>query len=172
MPSTTRAQSQPEACNRGAGLPGHSAAAHCDYQAAPFFNVLAAFWIQFMTHDWFSHLDEGENDRSKPMRSAGCTSAEAQALGCRPGDRFEPALVEASDDGGSFTHDGQRYMKRAPKRFRNNVTAWWDASQIYGYDEISLSRVKRDPDDPARLLMRSTAAESQGYLPRFAARCG
>ena len=34
--------------------------ADCPYRKAPFFNVLAAFWIQFMTHDWFSHLDEGQ----------------------------------------------------------------------------------------------------------------
>ena len=48
-------------CHEGRGLPGHSAAARCDYKKAPFFNVLAAFWIQFMTHDWFSHLEEGRN---------------------------------------------------------------------------------------------------------------
>ena len=33
----------------------------CDYKQAPVFNVLAAFWIQFMTHDWFSHLYQGDN---------------------------------------------------------------------------------------------------------------
>ena len=38
-----------------------SNAANCDYKKAPFFNVLAAYWIQFMTHDWFSHLEEGHN---------------------------------------------------------------------------------------------------------------
>src|ERR1039457_5292718 len=48
----TRAQSNPGACNEGYGLPGFSKDANCDYKKAPFFNVLAAFWIQFMTHDW------------------------------------------------------------------------------------------------------------------------
>ena len=23
--------------------------------------MLAAYWIQFMTHDWFSHMEEGHN---------------------------------------------------------------------------------------------------------------
>ena len=51
-----------------------------------------------------------------------------------------------------FTHDGKEYLARAPKTFRNNNTAWWDASQIYGYDERSRKRVKRDPADRAKLL--------------------
>ena len=57
----TRAQSNPAACNEGFGLPNDSPDANCDYQKAPFFNVLAAYWIQFMTHDWFAHLEEGHN---------------------------------------------------------------------------------------------------------------
>ena len=43
------------------GKPGYAKDANCDYKKAPFFNVLAAFWIQFMTHDWFSHMEEGHN---------------------------------------------------------------------------------------------------------------
>jgi hypothetical protein len=39
------------------------------------------------------------------------------------------------------------------------VTAWWDASQIYGHDTVSRQRVLRDPTDPARLL------QPDGYLP-------
>ena len=64
----TRAQSNPAACNEGYGLPAFSKDANCDYKKAPFFNVLAAFWIQFMTHDWFSHLDEGHNANECRMR--------------------------------------------------------------------------------------------------------
>src|SRR5215207_802728 len=48
-------------CANGFGTPGDVSTVRCDYKKAPFFNVLAAFWIQFMTHDWFSHLDEGRN---------------------------------------------------------------------------------------------------------------
>jgi len=52
------------------------------------------------------------------------------------------------------------------------VTAWWDASQIYGFDELSLKRVKRDPKDSAKLLMikrgeHSGLGENLGYLPVF-----
>ena len=177
----TRKQSKPQLCNDGQGLPGFSPDAHCDYEPAPFFNVLAAFWIQFMTHDWFSHLDEGENDRRGGLESAGCDSEEARAAGCRRDDQYEPALVAIGSPPGRFRHGGKSYLRRAHKAFANNVTAWWDASQIYGYDEASLSRVKRDPDDPAKLLLRppgrdvgpkrSGAGERQGYLTRFAPPC-
>ncbi len=94
----TRRQSKPDLCKKGEGLENYSPTAHCDYKPAPFFNVLAAFWIQFMTHDWFSHLVEGENDRNKPLRSAGCDLDEAQAqnVGCRRGDQIEEALVADS----------------------------------------------------------------------------
>jgi len=57
---------------------------------------------------------------------------------------------------------------RAPKTNSNTSTAWWDASQIYGYDSLSLRRVKRDPKDPAKLLLESIPGRSGGYLPVLA----
>src|SRR6185312_457482 len=65
----TREQSDPARCQDGTAS---GADAHCDYVKAPFFNVMAAFWIQFMTHDWFSHLDEGHNDAKAPLMEMGC----------------------------------------------------------------------------------------------------
>ncbi len=168
----TRAQSAPDRCNRGQGLPDASPDGHCDYKAAPFFNVLAAFWIQFMTHDWFSHLVEGDNDTAQPLHSGGCSSDQARAAGCRSNDQYQVSLVARQDDPGTFSHDGERYRKRAPKTFANNVTAWWDASQIYGYDEVSRGRVKRDPNDRAKLLLRPLGDDdAHGYLTRFAESC-
>ncbi len=161
----TRKQTQPDKCNEGQGLTGAAKEAHCDYKAAPFFNVLAAFWIQFMTHDWFSHLVEGHN-QSEYMK-VGCDDP---STGCRPGDRMEKAYVAQDGQPGTFTYQGKTYHKRAPKTFSNNVTAWWDASQMYGYDATSRKRVKRDANDPAKLAMeivgkRPGDGEQQGYLP-------
>ena len=94
----TRLQSPDNGCNQGFGSPTFSTDANCDYQKAPFFNVLAAYWIQFMTHDWFSHMDEGHN--APAMMNVGCTSAkvngaetplsadDVQKLGCRPTTRW------------------------------------------------------------------------------------
>jgi hypothetical protein len=178
----TRVQSAPEKCNGGRGLTGDSVAAQCDYRKAPTLNVLAAFWIQFMTHDWFSHLEEGHN-RAEAM-PMGCAShlignvdaplsADARArLGCRPGDRIDRSYVAEGSPPPAFEHAGRQYLTRAYQTTRNTVTAWWDASQIYGYDRPSRQRVKRDPHDPARLQMVASTSspdgDHRGYLPLFA----
>lgn len=174
-------------CNAGRG-DGGSTDASCPYQPAPFFNVLAAFWIQFMTHDWFNHLEDGRNDATRMLTSLGCATkrsgdtevalspAEVQRLGCRPDDRIDGALVADDDTPGTFPLNGRDRLKRTPKTSANTNTAWWDASQIYGFDELSERRVRRDPRDPAKLLMkvvgeRPGAGEQQGYLPVFRAAC-
>lgn len=177
----TRQQSDSARCNNGQG--DGAADSHCDYIKAPFFNVLASFWIQFMTHDWFSHLEEGQND--KGSMAVGCetrrdgtspsrplTAAEVTALGCRPDDRVDPALMAQTDAPPTFTANGRTYLTRAQRTTKNTNTAWWDASQLYGYSDRSAQRVKRDPRDPAKLEMqlvgsRPGAGERQGYLPVF-----
>jgi hypothetical protein len=173
----TRPQTDGNGCNSGFGFPNNSPAANCDYQKAPFFNVLAAYWIQFMTHDWFSHMEEGHN--APQYMDVGCkaelvnnvetplTPEQVQQLGCRPADRADKTYVALDSPPDRFTAGGHEYLTRAPETFSNNNTAWWDASQIYGYDETSLRRVKRDPKDPARLLLEPVPGMSGGYLPTF-----
>lgn len=174
----TRIQSDPEKCQQGYGLPGDSADANCDYKKASFFNVLAAYWIQFMTHDWFSHLEDGHNQAE--YMKVGCetklvnnvevplTAEDIQRLGCRPDDRIDKAYVAQDSAPGTFTSGGRAYLDRAPKTMRNTNTAWWDASQLYGYDDTSRQRVKRDPADPAKLLLIPVSGQSgPGYLPIF-----
>ena len=137
----TRRQTRPELCRSGLGLGGDAAGSECDYEKANTLNVLGAFWIQFMTHDWFSHLEEGRNG---------------------PLDR---AILAQDGPPPTFEHDGRRRLSRPPKTTRNTVTAWWDASQLYGYDDVSRRRVKRDPKDPARLLLVPTERDPAGVLP-------
>jgi hypothetical protein len=117
-----------------------------DYQKADTLNVLAAFWIQFQTHDWFSHLEEGRNG---------------------PGDR---ALFAEETTPAQFDAAGRSRLARAFKTTRNTVTAWWDASQLYGHDQVSVRRVKRDPKDAAKLLLVPDDTDSRGYLPLLDAR--
>ncbi len=175
-------KSQSDRCREGYGLPGGAKEAECEYKKAPFFNVLAAFWIQFMTHDWFAHLDEGHN--RPEWKAVGCatqlvknielplTSEEVKKLGCRPDDKIDAAIIAEGTEPKPFTHDGKTYLTRAPKTTANHVTAWWDASQLYGYDERSGKRVKRDPKDPAKLLLMQVGngageGDKLGYLPIF-----
>lgn len=148
----------------------YSPDAVCDYRKAPFFNVLAAFWIQFMTHDWFSHLNEGRNRQ---------TNGKPDLMDGLPIDK---SLIGQENEPPTFPCENRHTaaarsttcLSRAYKTTQNHVTAWWDASQIYGYDERSHSRVKRDPDDSAKLAMvragaRQQQGEDQGYLPTLEA---
>jgi hypothetical protein len=137
-----------------------------DYQKASTFNALAGYWIQFMTHDWFSHMEEGHNDTSEFM-PAGCSVSpeEARRIGCRPDDRIDRGYVAQDSAPGTFTNSNRQYAERSPKTMRNTNTAWWDASQIYGYDDVSVKRVKRDPADRAKLLLTPLPGGSGGYLP-------
>jgi hypothetical protein len=175
----TREQSSPDKCMQGFGLPGDSKDAHCDYLKAPFFNVLAAFWIQFMTHDWFSHLEEGHNDTQ--YMKVGCetklvdnvpqplTPDDIAKLGCRPDDQIDKGYVAQDSAPDTFTAKGTTHLARAPKTMRNTNTAWWDASELYGFDDTSRQRIKRDPNDPAKLLIVAEPnQQGPGYLPIFA----
>ncbi len=174
----TRIQSSPDNCQAGYGLPNDSKDANCDYQKAPFFNVLAAYWIQFMTHDWFSHLEEGHN--APQYMKVGCetklvnnvevplTPEDIAKLGCRPDDQMDKGYVAQDTAPGSFDSGGHTYLARAPKTMANTSTAWWDASQLYGFDDTSHRRVKRDPADMAKLLLVPAAGQpGAGYLPVF-----
>jgi hypothetical protein len=98
-----------------------------NFHPAPHFNLWAAAWIQFMTHDWFSHANEGYND----------TDAK-NALGLKSGAKVAATIA---DDGQGLPPGFD--PKRAPSRtFRNHVTHWWDASQLYGWDKVSQGRVR------------------------------
>jgi len=85
--------------------------ARTEFQPATTLNLLAAAWIQFEVHDWFSH---GEVD-----------------------DTWDIAL-DADDD---WPHRPMRIKKTAPDpspspgepaTYVSEQTHWWDASQLYG----------------------------------------
>jgi hypothetical protein len=100
------------------------------------------------------------------------TPDEIAKLGCRPADKIDKSFIAEDSDPQTFGHKGKTYLTRSYKTTRNTVTAWWDASQLYGYDETSRRRVKRDPKDSAKLLLvpvsqRAGNGERLGYLPLF-----
>lgn len=157
----TRSQSQPDKCRAGMALLGASVEAECDYQRAPYFNLLALFWLQFTTHDWFSHLEEGHSQPElvamacARQRVGGVeralTPAEVTALGCRPGDRIDKGLVVQHGAPPEFIAGSQLQLASASKTHANKVTGWRDAAQRYGYGTTSRQRGKRDPADPISL---------------------
>lgn len=84
-------------------------------------NLLAAAWIQFMTHDWFAH----DTDESK----------EHVLPGSQPGE--DPMHVaHTATDADWVPGDG------VPPAYRNRVTHWWDGSQIYGSDAETVQKLR------------------------------
>ncbi|MEM7796414.1 MAG: peroxidase family protein [Cyanobacteria bacterium P01_C01_bin.118] len=100
------------------------------FQPATILNLLAAAWIQFENHDWFSH---GDNDpREKlviPLESHDPWPEEHRpmAVGKTLADPTRP--------------DGAR-----PKTFINTVTHWWDGSQVYGSDPETVEKLRSHTD--------------------------
>ena len=134
-----------------------------------------------MTHDWFSHLEEGHN--APEYMTVGCatqtvngvdtplTPDDVAKLGCRPGDQIDRAFVADSAAPANVHARRREYLTRAPKVLQEHNTAWWDASQIYGYDDVSRKRVKRDPADRARLLMVAPPSAKTAGDRRAICRC-
>ncbi|MEU6998264.1 peroxidase family protein [Nonomuraea sp. NPDC046570] len=95
------------------------------FKPATSLNVLAAAWIHFQNHDWFSH---GRNPAAHPMRvpvEDGDPWPE-RAMLVR---RTRPDPVPPADPD-------------APPTFQNVVTHWWDGSQLYGSSEAACRRLR------------------------------
>ena len=116
-----------------------------------------------MTHDWFSHLDEGHN--SNEMMSTGCaaqlssgtekplTAEQVKQLNCRPDDRIDKGFVANDSKPATFTNNGKDYLSRAPKTTANKNTAWWDASQLYGFDGNLAPARQARPEGPGEIVV-------------------
>jgi Animal haem peroxidase len=114
-------------------------------------NLLAAAWIQFQVHDWVAH-EKPVN--AHPWEFPGCPvriRRTPEAASHRVGDR------------------GTRYV------YRNRDSHWWDASQIYGNDERTTTRLraardgKLEVDERTHLLPvdRTTHEERSGFTDNW-----
>jgi hypothetical protein len=88
-------------------------------------NVLAAAWIQFEVHDWFSH---GKNEEEKPWE---IRLAEDDDWPDRPMVIPRTRRDPTSDPDPS-----------TPDTFVTADSHWWDGSQIYGSDERFAAAVR------------------------------
>jgi hypothetical protein len=98
------------------------------FKPATSLNVLAAAWIQFENHDWFSHGDNSPTDMiDVPLE---------------PGDGWgeSPMKVRTTSPG-----EAPEEKDLAPA-YVNTVTHWWDGSQIYGSSEEHCRRLRTGDD--------------------------
>ncbi|KAH9219924.1 heme peroxidase [Leptodontidium sp. 2 PMI_412] len=107
-------------------------------------NLLAAAWIQFQTHDWFSH-ETSEEKFNIPLPSDDKWPQDKMELHkTKPDDTLDPSDIKCPG-------------------YRNQNTAWWDGSQIYGSSE-AVTRSLRTMNEDGKLLM--TNAGREAFLPR------
>lgn len=101
-----------------------------DFQPVPFLNLMAASWIQFMTHDWFSH---GQNEEKDPFF--------LKLDENDPSGQRDMMILRTQFDKTRTERD-----KVLPVTFRNDVTHWWDGSQIYGSDIETSNKLRTFKD--------------------------
>ena len=93
-----------------------------EFKPVGFLNMLAASWIQFMNHDWLTH---GKNEEKNPYR-----------VDAGDGTDIEIERTRRNDI------DKSQYNKKFGKVTLNEVTHWWDGSQIYGSNQNEQNAVR------------------------------
>lgn len=115
-----------------------------EFRPATSLNVLAAAWIQFQNHGWFSHGDNQTDQRLNiPL-----ADDDPWPQDDRPMD-----VGKTLDDPTRLDNDPE-----TPPTFVNTVSHWWDGSQLYGSSEAELERLRSHTD--GKLLIND-----DGLLP-------
>ncbi|MDZ7727038.1 MAG: peroxidase family protein [Dehalococcoidia bacterium] len=105
----------------------------------PFLNMLAASWINFQNHDWISHGQSMTRDVHEiPL-------AEDDPARTRYNQRN---LFIGKTQPDPTRRDGSEPY---PISFINEVTHWWDGSQIYGSDQQTVDRLRSHVDGKLRV---------------------
>lgn len=112
----------------------------------PFLNLLAAAWIQFQNHDWISHGEVLMHDLYEiPLHENDPARKKYWQKKLFVG-KTQPDLTHRTNDPFSLT-------------FINEVTHWWDASQLYGSDDLTQNKLRSFQQGKLKL-------DDRGLLPR------
>jgi len=111
----------------------------------PFLNLLAASWIQFMNHDWISH---GENVTTEMIEIPIDDDDPARLL-----HHQKHMFVARTQPDPTY---GAHGPEQTPITFANEVTHWWDGSQIYGSDQATQDRLRSGVDGKLRITDQRT----------------
>jgi Animal haem peroxidase len=128
-------------------------------QTIPFLNLWAGAWIQFQNADWVSHGGNTTGPRDQiplaeddPLRSYGIDHLDIF--------RTDPDPTRRPDDEAAGL----------PPTFLNEVTHWWDGSQIYGSDWDTQRKIRsmqggklRTNDDGTLPVDPETGTELTGF---------
>jgi hypothetical protein len=112
----------------------------------PFLNLIAGAWIQFMVHDWVSHRAD--------------TRFGVHEIPLPPDHPARARYYQTKMFIGKTAEDPTRGPSEAhlPPTAINEVTSWWDASQIYGSDQKTVESLRTLRDGKMKI-------EDTGLLP-------
>ncbi len=105
----------------------------------PFLNLLAASWIQFQNHDWINH---GENVAGDVIEVPLPDDDPAR-------ERFRQSTMFVARTQPDPTR--RTTGEEAPITFINEVTHWWDGSQLYGSDQHTQDHLRSGVDGKLRI---------------------
>jgi Animal haem peroxidase len=112
------------------------------FHPATILNLNAASWIQFQTHDWFTH---GNNQPDNKIEI--------------PVEEDDPWREEyGTMEVKKTLADPTRHDNSNPPTFINEVTHWWDASQIYGSNQETINKLRSHVD--GKMII-----DQDGFLP-------
>jgi len=129
-----------------------------EMKEVPFLNMLAASWINFQNHDWISH---GQN-----------LISEVHEIPMAEDDPARIAFHQKNMFIGKTQPDPTRRAsgEPTPTTFINEVTHWWDGSQIYGSDWQTVERLRSHRDGKLRMNADGTlpvganGVEESGFI--------
>lgn len=101
-------------------------------------NFIASAWIQFMTHDWFSHGPNKTDDFIEfPLPEGDVLGSGTMSV-----QRTMPDYDRSAEDDAQY-----------PATYRNVNTHWWDGSQLYGSDKATSDKIRSFVD--GKLIVKS-----------------
>jgi hypothetical protein len=115
------------------------------FRPATSLNLLAAAWIQFEVHDWFSHMRSGKYVTHKTPK----------------GDTFSirPTFKAEMDP------DAPAAEKHLPV-YLNTETHWWDGSQLYGSNQDRQDKLRDKDASGKRATLTVEKFKQEWRLPK------
>jgi hypothetical protein len=99
------------------------------FKPVPFLNLTAAPWIQFMNHDWVSYGDAAHD-------------AEPYRIPLAEDDPARKTLLQTHMLVKPTQQDPSRQPGENIPTHINEVTSWWDGSQVYGSDANTIASLR------------------------------
>ncbi|HEY2736308.1 MAG TPA: peroxidase family protein, partial [Polyangiales bacterium] len=112
------------------------------FKPVPFLNLTAAPWIQFMVHDWVSYGDVAHD-------------AEPYRLPLSEDDPARKSLLQTHMLVKPTQQDPTRKSGENVASHINEVTSWWDGSQIYGSSAQTIDSLRSHEGGKLRLDPRT-----------------